>query len=126
MRRLPPRVVHRLSQGLNLTSHSLCPYELIGKYVRRVELESTAKVSRKYFTCNVVCPITGLGHCLHCDFESLHKHHVKNHSEANHISSREVTCLICGLVCPKRKHWPCTIFKNTNGILRLFSLFKLS
>ena len=33
----------------------------------------------------------------------LHKHHVKNHSEANHSSSGEVTYIVCGFVCLTRK-----------------------
>lgn len=45
----------------------------------------------------------GLWHCLYCQFSSLHKHHVKNHCEAKHISSGGVVCLNCGATCPTRK-----------------------
>ena len=45
----------------------------------------------------------GLWQCLYCQFSSLHKHHVKNHCEAKHISSGGVVCLNCGVTCPTRK-----------------------
>ena len=48
-------------------------------------------------------PDDGLWHCLHCQFSSVHKHHVKNHCEAKHISSGGVLCLDCGVTCPTRK-----------------------
>ena len=45
----------------------------------------------------------GLWQCLYCQFSSVHKHHVKNHCEAKHISSGGVVCLNCGVTCPTRK-----------------------
>jgi len=46
---------------------------------------------------------TGSWNCLYCDFTSAHKHHVKNHCEARHVSSGGVSCQYCGMVSPTRK-----------------------
>merc|ERR1719234_2694768 len=45
----------------------------------------------------------GLWQWLYCQFSALHKHHVKNHCEAKHVSSGGVVCLNCGATCPTRK-----------------------
>ena len=45
----------------------------------------------------------GLWRCLYCEFSSVHKHHLKNHCEAKHISGGGVECLHCGAISKTRK-----------------------
>ena len=45
----------------------------------------------------------GLWRCLYCEFSSVHKHHLKNHCEAKHISGGGVECLQCGAISKTRK-----------------------